>query len=478
MFKIDQAPRPKIFLRAVWLSPIVLAALLGVSTVRAVSDPHLGYGFNVADQDYTLLNNMGFDWIKYYDVPPIDAPPSWAHVLLRITVNKQSYDQLNTFLNDLDYTLVYSDHVDAYEIGNEVNLDANYGWNAPPDARKYKTVLCAAYNKIKQADPTAIVVSAGLAPTGRVTGSWNGHAGHNGAYQDEREFLKELINAGGGSCLDAVGYHPYGFSADYNSPPDIASTNPTLNCANGFCFRGVEKIYEIMQANGLSNKQIWPTEFGWITDPPDYCKSQPDWSGRLWQIVTEQKQSSNLAGAFQYADAHYPWMGTMFVFNLNFNTSPYYDECEQMRFYGVEGRPAQTALTNLTKNKVPGHLHVSPSYIWMLIKPDWQPITQSFALNFSNNGWQTLRYTVTVNSDLAIIPTLANASRNLNPMITKSTTVTISSADRITGSYTGALTVTASIGALGVPITIPIELRVVDVIWQTYLPLISANSLP
>lgn len=460
------------------LLPIGLAALIGSSIVRAVSDPHLGYGFNVADQDYTLLNNIGFDWIKYYDVPPIDPPPSWAHVLLRMTVNKQSYDQLSTFLSDLDNTLVYKDHVDAYEIGNEVNLDANYGWNAAPDAQKYKTVLCAAYSKIKQADPTAIVVSAGLAPTGRVTGNWNGHPGHNGAYQDEREFLKELITAGGGSCLDTVGYHPYGFSADYDAPPDIASSDPAQNCVNGFCFRGVEKIYEIMQANGLGHKEIWATEFGWITNPPDYCKSQPEWSGRLWQIVSEAKQSSNLVGAFQYADANWPWMGGMFIFNLNFNTSPYYAECEQMRFYGVEGRPAQTALTNLAKNKVPGRLQVSPGSIMMLIEPGWQPVTRTFTLNFSNTGWQTLRYTVTVNSDLAIVPTLANASRNLDPMITKSTLVVISSTGRITGSYTGALTATATFGALGVPIAIPIELRVLEVVYQTYLPLIGLNNSP
>jgi hypothetical protein len=473
MSKIDPVTRRQKFLRAVCLFPIVLAALIGVAGVRAVAEPHLGYGANVAEWDYTLLNNMGFDWIKYYDVPPIDPPPSWAHVLLRITVNKQSYDHLGTFLDDLGYTLAYQDHVDAYEIGNEVNLDASYGWSAAPDAAKYKAVLCAAYAKIKQADPTAIVVSSGLAPTGRVIGNWNGHSGHNGAYQDEREFFKELINAGGGNCLDAVGYHPYGFSADFDAAPDISSTDPAQNCVNGFCFRGVEKIYELMQANGLGNKEIWATEFGWITDPPDYCESQSEWSGRLWQIVSEAKQASNLVGAFQYADEHYPWMGAMFIFNLNFNTAPYYPECEQMRFYSIEGRPAEAALTAMPKNKAPGRLQVKPASILMLIGVNDQPLTQTFTLNFSNTGWQTLRYTVTANLDQMIVPALTNASRNLNSMITKSTTVIISSTDRITGTYTGLLTATASIGALGVPIVIPIELRVVDVLYRSYLPLIA-----
>lgn len=457
-----------------FMACVVLAALSVFFSARAVAEPHLGYGFNVAAWDYDLLNEMGFDWIKYYDVPPIDPPPSWAHVLLRLTVNKQTHDQLDTFLADLDYILVYKDHVDAYELGNEVNLDADYGWSASPNAQKYKTVLCAAYAKIKQADPTAIVVSAGLAPTGRVPDTWNGHLGHNGAYQDEREFFKELFAAGGGNCLDAVGYHPYGFSADFDVAPDVGSADPTQNCVQGFCFRGVEKIYELMQAHGLGDKEIWATEFGWITDPPDYCEGQPDWSGRLWQIVSASKQAANLVGAFEYADEHYPWLGAMFVFNLNFNTAPYYPECEQMRFYGIEGRPAQAALTAMPKNKEPGRLKAQPNSILMLIQTSDQPISRTFTLNFSNTGWQTLRYTVTAHLDQPVLPTLTNASRNLNSMISKVTSVIISTTDRISGTYTGSLTVTASPGALGVPIVIPIELRVVDMLYRSYLPLIAA----
>ncbi len=465
-------------LRRLSLIPIVLAALIGlIHTVQAMAAvPHLGYGANVAVWDITLLQSMGFDWIKVFSPP--SGGPLPLHTLVRVDANAQALNDLASFNAGLDALLVNKNNVDAWEIGNEVNLDANYGWNAAPDPVAYKNLLCDAYGRIKAARPTAIVVSAGLAPTGRVIGTYHGYLGHNGAYQDEREFLKAFLVVGGGACLDAIGYHPYGFSADYNAAPDIASADPTQNCANGFCFRGVEKIYAIMQNYGLGQKQVWATEFGWLLTPPSDCLTNPSFQGRTWQLVSADKQASNLAGAYQYADANYPWMGPMFIFNLNFNTSGWYGACDQMTYYSIEGRPAQTALTTLTKNVVPGRLQVSPSYILMLIKPDWQPVTQSFALNFSNTGWQTLRYTVTVNSALAIVPTLTSASRNLNPMITKSTLVVIGSTGRITGSYTGTLTATASIGALGVPITIPIELRVVDVINQTYLPLISVDNAP
>jgi hypothetical protein len=105
-----------------------------------------------------------------------------------------------------------------------------------------------------------------------VPGTWqdsNGHIhnGHNGHFQDDREFLKELFDAGGGACLDAVGYHPYGFLADYDVAPDVENPGvdpytDTRACPDGFCFRGAEKIYEIMQQKGLGNKKVWATEFG------------------------------------------------------------------------------------------------------------------------------------------------------------------------------------------------------------------------
>ena len=462
---------------AILLLALSLVAL-GATRVQATV-PHLGYGFNVANIDWQREQNMGFNWIKVFG-PPGDLP---LHILVRFDANAQSLSHLGAFLADLDNALNGTDYVDAWEIGNEVNLDASYGWNAPPDAAAYKTLLCAAYTHIKQAHPNAIVVSAGLAPTGRVSSKWNDHPGHNGKYQDEREYLREFLEAGGGNCLDVVGYHPYGFSADYNAAPDMYSTDPTRNCVNGFCFRGVEKIYAIMQAKGLGNKKVWATEFGWITNPPDYCKTtlpwRDEWSGRLWQIVSEEKQAWNLAGAFQYADAHWPWMGAMFVFNLNFNVSPTYpDECEQMRYYSVQGRPAEQALTELPKNiaDVPARLKVNPKLLDVLLDVDWQPVTQTVSVDLSNWGWQPLQYTVTVNSGLALVPNVISPTGSLGPTAQRQLQIRLASTERSIGVYTGALTFNASSGTLGVPKTIPIELRVMQDVYPVYLPAIGLDS--
>ena len=141
---------------AVILSGLLLGlsgALLARSAV-----PHLGYGFNVAEWDIARLQAMGFNWIKVFDAPTSPLP---LNVLLRVDAAAQI--SVGDLLADLDLKLAYKGNIAAWEIGNEVNIrgNADYGWNGSPDVAAYKTLLCAAYTKIKSQSPNAIVVSAG-----------------------------------------------------------------------------------------------------------------------------------------------------------------------------------------------------------------------------------------------------------------------------------------------------------------------------
>ncbi|MCB9421275.1 MAG: hypothetical protein H6667_15845 [Ardenticatenaceae bacterium] len=458
------------------LVALLLSVLLGAMQVEAegagetaVSD--FGYGFNMAAWDLDRLQNMGFNWMKVFNGPGSRLP---VNVLLRVEANASHMSNVTGF-GDSIAALAQSQKgfVEAYEIGNEPNLDASYGWGAAPVAADYVTLLCEAYGRIKAIDPNVRVVSAGLAPTGRVTGDWEGHSGHNGLYQDEREFLKELITAGGGNCLDGVGYHPYGFSADFDAEPDVNLGESTTNCTNGFCFRGVEKIYEIMQANGLGDKTVWATEFGWIVEPPSECLADPSWYGRLWQIVTEQKQADNLVGAFQYATTNWPWMETMIIFNLNFNQAGY-PTCEQMRYYAVQGRPAEAALSAMPKvtSQPIGELLVSSSIIGTMITPEQQPFVQEVGVPIENVGTAVFTYTVAANPD-TLTPGLINSSGAVQPGETAVFTVTLNSSGQPVGTYGADLVVTAvPTTTLGVSVTIPVKLFIVDQIYSTYLPLV------
>lgn len=315
------------------------------SQPAAVPGPFV-FGAAVAEPDGARVDRMGFNWMLVYD-PPNQRQP--VNVLYRVPVNHWSYDPDDYYSRWQFQNWLYhlageqGNWIDAYEIGNEVNLYVN-GWEAPPDPVAYVELLCTAYAIIKIMDPTAIVVSAGLAPVGRVRGDWNGFTGHNYLTQDEREYFRAFLDAGGADCADVFGYHPLGFSATFDAEPDVDGGTPESNCANGFCFRGVEKFWEIAAEFGQTAKPIWATEVGWLVEPDDpACLEDYSWAGRGWQRVSATKQAENLVGAFTYAHEHWPWLGGIFVFNLNFQAAPYYHSCEQMRYYSLQAG-SETAL--------------------------------------------------------------------------------------------------------------------------------------
>ena len=265
---------------------------------------------------------------------------------MRLAVDASDLNDLSALSNRISQIAAANGSVESFQIGNDPNLSSE--WGAPPDAHSYSQVLCTAYQSIRQVRPWALVVSGGLATTGRVTGTWNGHLGHDGSKQDEREYLKEFIDAGGGDCLHVVGYNALGFKANYDATPDVDGGTPETDCATGLCFRSVEKAYAILQSHGL-DKPIWVTGVGWLTAPPASCLSDSRWQGRTGQVVTPAQQSDNLVGAFRYARLGWPWLKAMFVFNLDFNLAPWYDECEPMRYYSVAGQPAFLALGAMSK---------------------------------------------------------------------------------------------------------------------------------
>lgn len=458
----------------------VFVAGWGASEAKAqvtIANPDMGYGFNVAAWDIAKVQELGFNWIKVFDVPNERLS---VKVMFRIDVDSADANNLPGVAQRAGgFAENHGDYIDAYEIGNEVNLDASYGWKTSPEADKYVDVLCTAYDEIKKHDPTAIVISAGLAPTGRVTGNWEGHSGHAETHQDDHEFLREMLDAmqaKGQTCFDAVGYHNYGFDQPYDASPD---------CVNGFCFRGVEKIYDIMVEKGYGDNQVWTTEFGWIIDPTHVdladCVSEPQFKGREWQFVTLQQQADNIAGAYDYAAKNWSWMGGLILFNLNFNKAPWFKDCEQMRFYSVEDRPAETALKELKK----AYEYVIPEPIpaveqsgqWSaLILSSEQPYSMTGSLTISNTGNAPLTYTVSISGFDNIPPTLTG---NLSSVITGNESgmlnVMVTATNLVTGTYTGYVTVALEPTAEGFPKTYEMRIAIADKLYPIYLPVITRN---
>ena len=117
------------------------------------------------------------------------------------------------------------------------------------NAKAYAVLLENAYNAIKSVNPSAGIITGGMAPAI----SANGNTSPIG-------FLTALYAAGAEPYFNAVGMHPYSYPAmptyfaPWNAWSQIASTTPSLR--------------SIMTANGDAGKRIWMTEYGAPTDGP------------------------------------------------------------------------------------------------------------------------------------------------------------------------------------------------------------------
>jgi LysM repeat protein len=124
------------------------------------------------------------------------------------------YQQFAAFLGSVASTY----HPDAIEVWNEPNIDREWpaGRISPSS---YTELLRLSYQAIKAASPQTMVISGAPAPTGFFGG------GCTGTGCDDKPFMQQVANAGGGSYMDCVGIH-------YNEgilSPDATSGDPRGN---------------------------------------------------------------------------------------------------------------------------------------------------------------------------------------------------------------------------------------------------------
>ena len=166
----------------------------------------------------------------------------------------------------------------------------------------------------------------------------------------------------------------------------------------------------------------------------------------------------------------------MFVFNLDFNMADWYDECEQMRYYAVANRPAETVLTDMPKRPAlsTARLDVQVESIAALIAAADQPLTRTVAVAIGNSGSVTMTWAAQVDASAALIPTLRPISGTLAPDESQTITVMWASGVRPVGVYTGTLVLSAlPADTINAPAAIPITLIVADRVYESYLPLIT-----
>jgi hypothetical protein len=136
-------------------------------------------------------------------------------------------------------------------------------------------------------------------------------------------FLRNMYKNGAKGYFDALGSHPYGGSYAPDTPPDQV-TMPIY-------FRRAEEQRQVMLDHG-DDSPLWNTEFGWVLE------TSCNLGEHEWMEVSEAKQAEYLAAAYAYAEENWPWMGPMFLFNLDFATVSWYAHCDPMRWYSITYR--------------------------------------------------------------------------------------------------------------------------------------------
>jgi hypothetical protein len=229
----------------------------------------------------------------------LDGEPAWAVPARGVRSSNGPPEDPQDF-GDFCHALAerYRGRVHAYEVWNEPNLAREWG-GFTPSPQEYVQLLRACYVGIKTADPGALVISAGLAPTG---------TGPPGAMPDT-EFLIGMYEAGGAPYFDALGLNAPGYAAAPEISPAEAASNPEYGGQRFFCFRHVEDAREIMVRYGDADKQVVVLEMGWTTDPRNTAYS--------WFAVSEELKAEYLVRAFAYARENWsPWIGLMSVISL------------------------------------------------------------------------------------------------------------------------------------------------------------------
>jgi hypothetical protein len=166
--------------------------------------------------------------------------------------------------------------VHAYEIWNEPNINAF--WMPGPDPARYTQLLKLSYAAIKQADPTATVISAGLSPYGSYGQADAGH-------MNPVSFLEKMYANGAAGNMDAVGWHPYNYPYGlgfyvWSAWSQMSETSPSAR--------------SVMTA-------IWPTEFGAPTGSTSNSMTEAGQAQLVTDAYTKLKAWSWAGPAFFYS---------------------------------------------------------------------------------------------------------------------------------------------------------------------------------
>ena len=173
----------------------------------------------------------------------------------------------------------YGNGAQYFEIWNEPNLQEF--WSPGPDPAAYTADLKAAYTAIKAVTPSALVITAGLAP-----------ASDSSNTMDTVHFVQDMYADGAQGYFDALGDHPYTFP--------FTPGNVMLGSAWSEMSQTSPSLRSLMAAHGDGGKKIWITEYGAPTNGTSNPVSDTDQSDEIVQAISQAKQLGWIGSVYLY----------------------------------------------------------------------------------------------------------------------------------------------------------------------------------
>jgi hypothetical protein len=385
---IEPQPSPK--LEPVTPAPTEPVYTPTVALDKMMSSPDYGmqvflyWREEIADRDLKLVKDAGFRWVKQ-EIPwreveghaqgvwqwensdriidqieahglkvivRLGSQPAWAAAGVELPQINPPDDWQDFY----DYVFAvanrYKGRVEAYQIWNEPNLAREWG-GRPPDPAGYAEMLKIGYRAVKDADPHAVVISAGLAPTTR----------NDAQAMPDIYFIQGMYDADAAPYFDALGVHAAGYKSPPETDPAVVATTPALNNGDNapeilrrvYAFRHVEDVRDLMLRNGDGAKKIVILELGWTIEP------RSD-SPYYWHAVTPEQQDKYLQRAYTYAAAHWqPWIGLM---SLIYIANPSWHWGHEETYWSIV---------------YPGYpeLRTAPAYYGVLYMPKVPPVEET-----------------------------------------------------------------------------------------------------
>jgi hypothetical protein len=240
----------------------------------------------------------------------VSKAPEWSRPTTEMDGPPADYALFEQFMATL--AARYQGRVAAYELWNEPNLQRE--WNGTPlNAADLVELTRRGAAGVREADPSALIISAAPATTGINDGI---------TAIDDRVYLRQMLEAGVASVVDGIGVHPYGWA----NPPDSSVANPGLapshNNHPSFFFSDTLNDYRaLLLEYGAVDKQLWVTEFGWGSFGGFFddfgTPAAPPEGVEFMANVSEYQQALYIMRAYELAHG-WDWVGPLFLWNLNF----------------------------------------------------------------------------------------------------------------------------------------------------------------